>query len=289
MAYDAYFGERITRALTERKADFFSKTMMGGLLFMVDNKMLCGIHTDKRHGDTLLMARIGEEAYEEALKKEVCLPMDFTGRPMKSYIFVTPEGWDKDDDLEYWIDLCLKFNPFAKASPSKKKTFKIIMEPRFEFLTEKIVVGKNRKMSFANNQTVALWQSFMPELQQVTNRSSDTEVMSLQLYPTSFTFEQLNPHISFTKWACVEVTDDSNVPSTMETLTIPAGSYAVFIHRGPAKDAGKTFGYIFGQWIPNSEYDVDNRPHFELLGLKYKNNEPDSEEEVWIPIKQKEQ
>ena len=67
MAYDSYFGERITKILTERKADFFSKNMMGGLVFMVDNKMLCGIHIDKRYGDTLLMARIGEEAYEDEL------------------------------------------------------------------------------------------------------------------------------------------------------------------------------------------------------------------------------
>ena len=95
--------------------------MMGGLVFMVDNKMLCGIHIDKRYGDTLLMARIGEEAYEDELKKDVCLPMDFTGRPMRGYIFVTPEGCDKEEDLEYWIDLCLQFNPHAKASKSKKK------------------------------------------------------------------------------------------------------------------------------------------------------------------------
>lgn len=121
MAYDSYFGERITKILTERKADFFSKNMMGGLVFMVDNKMLCGIHIDKRYGDTLLMARIGEEAYEDELKKDVCLPMDFTGRPMRGYIFVTPEGCDKEEDLEYWIDLCLQFNPHAKASKSKKK------------------------------------------------------------------------------------------------------------------------------------------------------------------------
>ncbi len=121
MAYDTYFGERITNILTERKVDFFSKNMMGGLLFMVDNKMLCGIHIDKRYGDSLLMARIGEDAYQQELKKEVCLPMDFTGRPMRGYIFVTPEGWDKEEDLAYWIDLCLAFNPLAKASKSKKK------------------------------------------------------------------------------------------------------------------------------------------------------------------------
>ncbi len=120
MAYDQYFGERITNILNERKVEFFSKKMMGGLLFMVDNKMLCGIHIDKKYGDSLLMARIGETAYTSELEKDVCLPMDFTGRPMRGYIFVTPEGCDKDEDLEYWIDLCLEFNPFAKASKPKK-------------------------------------------------------------------------------------------------------------------------------------------------------------------------
>ncbi|MFT5513068.1 MAG: AraC family transcriptional regulator, partial [Bacteroidia bacterium] len=49
----------------------------------------------------------------------------------------------------------------------------------------------------------------------------------------------------------------------------------------------KTFGYIFGEWIPNSIYDIDSRPHFEILGDKYKNDHPNSEEEIWIPIKEK--
>ena len=95
--------------------------MMGGLLFMLDNKMLCGIHIDKKYGDSLLMVRIGEDAYTREIAKTVCLPMDFTGRAMKGYIYVTPEGYDLDKDLEYWIQLCIDFNPQAKQSPSKKK------------------------------------------------------------------------------------------------------------------------------------------------------------------------
>ena len=46
--------------------------------------------------------------------------MDFTGRPMKGYVFVDPLGFDMDDDLEYWIQLCLDFNPIAKSSKKKK-------------------------------------------------------------------------------------------------------------------------------------------------------------------------
>jgi hypothetical protein len=121
MAYDVYFGERITKILEAKTLNFFSKSMMGGLLFMLDNKMLCGIHIDKKYGDSLLMARIGKDVYEREITKDVCLPMDFTGRAMKGYIYVTPEGYDLDEDLEYWIQLCINFNPLAKQSPSKRK------------------------------------------------------------------------------------------------------------------------------------------------------------------------
>ena len=77
--------------------DFFDKKMMGGLIFMVRNKMCIGIHIDKKYGDSLLMARIGIEAYHQEIGKDVCLPMDFTGRPMKGYIFITHEGFDTDE------------------------------------------------------------------------------------------------------------------------------------------------------------------------------------------------
>lgn len=110
MAYDEYLGERIKRIIQSKKVNFFEKKMMGGLVFMVNGKMCCGIHIDKKYGDSLLMAKIGKEAYAEEIKKEVCLPMDFTGRPMKGYIFITPAGFDLDADLEYWIQKALDFN-----------------------------------------------------------------------------------------------------------------------------------------------------------------------------------
>ena len=99
--------------------------MVSGLLFKMDEKMLCSIHLDKKHGDTLLMARIGEDVYEDELKKAETLPMDFTGRPMRGYIFVTTNGLDMEDDLKYWLQLCIDFNPLAKASPKKKKKSEI--------------------------------------------------------------------------------------------------------------------------------------------------------------------
>ena len=110
MAYDEFLGDRIRQIVQSKNVNFLDKKMMGGLIFMVNEKMCIGIHIDKKYGDSLLMARIGLEAYEKEISKKVSLPMDFTGRPMKGYIYITPEGFDTDDQLNYWIDLALSFN-----------------------------------------------------------------------------------------------------------------------------------------------------------------------------------
>jgi len=110
MAFDEYLGERITGLLNRKKVDFYSKKMMGGLIFMVNDKMCCGIHLDKKSGFDLLMAKIGVEVYKTEIEKEVCLPMDFTGRAMKGFIFILPEGYDLDRDLDYWVTKAVSFN-----------------------------------------------------------------------------------------------------------------------------------------------------------------------------------
>lgn len=113
MAYDEYLAERVKGILKEKHIVFEEKKMMGGLCYMVDDKMCLGIVKNN------LMARIDPEIYQEALQKKGCKEMDFTGRTMKGYVFVEPEGVDMEDDLNEWVQLCLDFNP--KAKPSKKK------------------------------------------------------------------------------------------------------------------------------------------------------------------------
>ncbi|MCO4813617.1 MAG: TfoX/Sxy family protein [Flavobacteriales bacterium] len=119
MAYDEFLGDRIRQIIESMHVDFFEKKMMGGLIFMVNDKMFCGIHFSKKTNTNLLMARIGLEATAEALIMTGCHPMDFTGRPMKGFVFITPDGFDTDDDLEYWLKLCLAFNPEAKAAKKR--------------------------------------------------------------------------------------------------------------------------------------------------------------------------
>jgi AraC family transcriptional regulator len=158
------------------------------------------------------------------------------------------------------------------------------MEHRFEILKEKRFVGRRLKMSFAENRTFELWRSFMPERKNILN-SIGNELYSVQIYGINFDFKVFNPDEEFEKWATIEVSDINSIPDKMESLIIPEGFYAVFIHKGRASDGHKSFSYIFGEWLPESGYELDNRPHFEILGSKYKNDQPDSEEEIWIPLK----
>ncbi len=114
MAYDEFLEERITRVLIEKNAVFEAKKMMGGLCYMLDDKMCVGIVKDH------LMARVGPDVYESCLSEPGCKPMDFTGRPMKGYVFIADEGIAGDDDLEKWVQRALDFNPLAKSSKKKK-------------------------------------------------------------------------------------------------------------------------------------------------------------------------
>jgi TfoX/Sxy family transcriptional regulator of competence genes len=110
MAYDEYLADRIRAVLQSRRIFFNEMKMMGGLCYMVDDKMCVGVVNNN------LMARIDPEIYEQALTRTGCREMNFTGRSMKGYVFVEPEGIDLDDDLDYWVELCLDFNPKAKSS-----------------------------------------------------------------------------------------------------------------------------------------------------------------------------
>jgi hypothetical protein len=82
----------------------------------VNDKMCLGVIKDK------LMARIDPDAMDEVLSKNGCREMDFTGKPMKGFVFVEPEGIDMDKDLEFWVDMALKYNPIAKSSKKRKRS-----------------------------------------------------------------------------------------------------------------------------------------------------------------------
>jgi TfoX/Sxy family transcriptional regulator of competence genes len=113
MAYDEKLAERIRTRLAEVPG-VVEKAMMGGLTFMVDDKMCVGIIKDE------LMCRIDHALYEDALERTGCHEMKFTGKPMKGYVLVDETGMKSKKDFDYWIGLCLDFNKRAKSSKKKK-------------------------------------------------------------------------------------------------------------------------------------------------------------------------
>ena len=159
------------------------------------------------------------------------------------------------------------------------------MKPEIKLLIPKKLIGKRMKMSLKDNKTFDLWRSFMPRRNEIKNKRN-SDLISMQVYDISYDFGNFNPSAEFEKWAAVEVDNYESIPDGMESFNLSNGRYAVFQYKGLNTDT-KIFEYIFGTWLPRSEYLLDHRPHFEILGSKYKNNDPDSEEEIWIPVKPK--
>ncbi len=158
------------------------------------------------------------------------------------------------------------------------------MQPRIEILSPKKLIGLNLKMSLVNNLTTQLWRQFGPRIKEIPHRVSEDKI-SMQVYPQSY-YAQFSPITEFEKWATVEVSSFDDIPEGLQSFELQGGRYAVFDYKGSSTDPA-IFQYIFSEWLPNSNYVVDDHPHFEVLGSKYKNNDPNSEEEIWVPVKDK--
>jgi TfoX/Sxy family transcriptional regulator of competence genes len=102
MAYDGGLAERVREVLVGRPG-ITERAMFGGLAFLVDGKMFVGIlHSS-------LMARVGPERHQDALAMPHVRVMDFTGRPMKGYVYVDPPAMAADEDLRAWVLWCVEF------------------------------------------------------------------------------------------------------------------------------------------------------------------------------------
>lgn len=159
------------------------------------------------------------------------------------------------------------------------------MDYRIETLRTKTLAGLRMEMSFADNRTFELWNRFMP-MRKAIEKPLSVDLFSVQIYPENF-FDDFNPDTAFEKWAAAEISGLTEIPEGMEAFELPSGLYAVFIYKGRPADAAAAFKFILGQWMSDSGYSVDNRPHFEVLGDKYKHDHAESPEEIWIPIKPK--
>lgn len=115
MAYDEKLANRVREIIAETHKNIEEKKMFGGLCFMVSDKMCVGVEKER------IMLRIDPEKYEEVIEKEGCAPMDFTGKPMKGFVFVDADVLRTKKQLQYWVDLALDYNKIAKTSKKKSK------------------------------------------------------------------------------------------------------------------------------------------------------------------------
>lgn len=110
MPYDKKLAGRLG-AIFKRRKNVVEKKMFGGIAYMVGGHMCCGIAKD------MLVVRVGPDAYEDALKEKYVMEMDFTGRPMKGYVYVESKGIESDEELKAWVERGIKF---VKTLPLKK-------------------------------------------------------------------------------------------------------------------------------------------------------------------------
>lgn len=114
MAYDEGLAQRLREALEEHHG-LTEKKMFGGLCFLLDGKMCVGIVKDQ------LMVRVGGERHAEALKQPHARPMDFTGRPMKGFVYVAPNGLDSERQLGWWVDLGVSYARSVEPSAARRR------------------------------------------------------------------------------------------------------------------------------------------------------------------------
>ncbi|MFK8006131.1 MAG: GyrI-like domain-containing protein [Saprospiraceae bacterium] len=158
------------------------------------------------------------------------------------------------------------------------------MEPRIEIIEEKKFIGMSIEMSLADNKTFQLFSTFMPRKKEILNSKSQ-DVYDLIIYPEGY-FSTFNPTTYFKKHALIEVLDLENIPEGMKSFTLPKGKYAVFTFKGYVPNQAN-FEYIFSTWLPNSAFDLDERPHFDILSEKIQQKSNDAFQEVWIPVSNK--
>ena len=113
MAYNEQLAARIRESLSHLP-EVEEKTMMGGLVFMVNDKMCVGIIKDE------MMCRIDRGFHEKAVEMVGCRTMDFTKRPMIGYVLIDESGMKTKEKFDFWINLALDFNKIAKSSKRKK-------------------------------------------------------------------------------------------------------------------------------------------------------------------------
>ncbi|WP_224491079.1 GyrI-like domain-containing protein [Robertkochia flava] len=158
---------------------------------------------------------------------------------------------------------------------------RIINSPGFR------IIGIKRSFEACRIQPQEPWMKFMPLLKTLASGRADSYLYAVQEYQTNPDSPQYGPATIIHFWAGIRMRNEANLlPKEVESLTVTSGSYAVFLHRGPAREFSKTMDDILNGWLPDSGYVLEQRPHLQVMTPEYKGPEhPDAEEEVWVPVR----
>ena len=142
-----------------------------------------------------------------------------------------------------------------------------------------LLCGASAPMTLRTFTPWTLWPKVMPQLSRVSNRKNK-DLISLRSFEGIPVFgPTADPNFTYCGGAEVAGPNEG-----LEHLEIPPGTYAVFHYKGLSSDSS-VWRYIYIEWLPNSPWELDHRPHFERLGAKYKNEDPNSEEDIYIPVR----
>lgn len=155
------------------------------------------------------------------------------------------------------------------------------VSPNIIHTEKKTLVGFSKETSLVNDRTRELFSRFMLRLREIPQIDTSC-VYDLKEYPLGY-FNAFNPGRTFIKWALAELTAETNLPPDIKSYELPAGQYAVFYHEGPHSDHG-IFQQIFKEWLPASHYELDNRPHFDIIPIGKNHYERKAAQEIWIPV-----
>lgn len=145
-----------------------------------------------------------------------------------------------------------------------------------------LLLGMKKGMSFSDDKTRELFMKFMPRRNEIHSISED--VYCVQIFENPKVFENFNPELQYEKWAAMAVRQDCEIPDGMEVLPIPQGQYLHFVFSGSMSDFSILMGDLISRWMPKNGWQLDARPQFQVMGEKYKNNDPSSEEDVFVPV-----
>ena len=137
------------------------------------------------------------------------------------------------------------------------------------------------EMSLAENKTFQIFRTFMPRRKEILNYKNH-DVFDLIIYPKGY-FLKFNPTTNFKKHALAKVSNFNNTPEGMEQFTLTSGKYAEFTIKGHIPNP-EIFNYIYSTWLPNSDFSLNDRPHFDILSEKMQQKSTDADQELWIPV-----